>query len=38
LLDYARAGGAWTGNDTQLNNKSAGLARLIVSSGEYQFN
>ncbi len=37
LLDYARAGGAWTGNDTQLNNKGAGLARLVVSSAEYQF-
>ena len=31
-------GGAWTGNDTQLNNKGAGLARLIVASSEYQFN
>jgi hypothetical protein len=38
LLEYARGGGAWTGNDTQLNNKSAGLARLIVASSEYQFN
>jgi hypothetical protein len=37
LLDYARGGGAWTGSDTQLNNKGAGLARLIVSSAEYQF-
>jgi uncharacterized protein (DUF1800 family) len=38
LLDYARGGGAWTGNDAQLNNKGAGLARLIVASSEYQFN
>ncbi len=38
LLEYARGGGTWTGNDTQLNNKSAGLARLIVASSEYQFN
>ncbi len=38
LVEYARAGGAWTGNDTQLNNKGAGLARLIVASSEYQFN
>jgi uncharacterized protein (DUF1800 family) len=38
LLEYARGGGAWTGNDTQLNNKGAGLARLIVASSEYQFN
>jgi uncharacterized protein (DUF1800 family) len=37
LLEYARGGGAWTGNDTQLNNKSAGLARLVVASSEYQF-
>jgi hypothetical protein len=37
LLEYARAGGAWTGTDTQLNNKGAGLARLIVASSEYQF-
>jgi uncharacterized protein (DUF1800 family) len=37
LLEYARGGGAWTGNDTQLNNKGAGLARLIVASSEYQF-
>jgi uncharacterized protein (DUF1800 family) len=38
LLEYARAGGAWTGSDTQLNNKGAGIARLIVASSEYQFN
>ena len=38
LVEYARGGGTWTGNDTQLNNKSAGLARLIVASSEYQFN
>ena len=38
LLEYARAGDAWTGNDTQLNNKGAGLARLVVASSEYQFN
>jgi uncharacterized protein (DUF1800 family) len=38
LLEYARAGGPWTGNDTQLNNKVAGLARLIVGSAEFQFN
>jgi hypothetical protein len=37
LLEYTRAGGPWTGNDTQLNNKAAGLARLIVASSEYQF-
>jgi hypothetical protein len=38
LLEYASSGGAWTGNDAQLNNKGAGLARLIVASSEYQFN
>ena len=37
LLDYARAGGAWTGSDAQLATKAAGLAHLIVGSGEYQF-
>ena len=38
LLDYLRQGGAWTGSDTQLANKAAGLGRLIVGSSEYQFN
>lgn len=37
LTDYAAAGGAWTGSDTQIANKSAGLVHLIVGSGEYQF-
>jgi uncharacterized protein (DUF1800 family) len=37
LLDYARAGGPWTGSDTQLATKASGLAHLIVGSGEYQF-
>jgi uncharacterized protein (DUF1800 family) len=36
LLDYARAGGAWTGSDTQLAAKSSGLAHLILGSGDYQ--
>jgi len=36
LLDYARAGGAWTGSDAQLAVKASGLAHLIVGSGEYQ--
>jgi len=37
LLDYTRAGESnWTGSDTQLANKSAGLAHLIVGSGQYQ--
>jgi len=38
MLEYARGGGAWTGSDTQLNNKGAGIGRLIVAAGEYQFN
>jgi uncharacterized protein (DUF1800 family) len=36
LLDYARAGGAWTGSDTQLAAKASGLAHLIAGSGDYQ--
>ena len=36
LLDYARAGTAWTGSDAQLLVKAAGLAHLIVGSGDYQ--
>ena len=36
LLDYARAGGPWTGSDTQLATKAAGLAHLITGSGDYQ--
>jgi hypothetical protein len=36
LQDYARAGGAWTGSDTQLAAKSSGLAHLIVGAGDYQ--
>ena len=36
LLDYARAGGAWTGSDTQLAAKSSGPGHLIVGSGDYQ--
>ncbi len=36
LLDYTRAGGAWTGSPTQLATKAAGLAHLIAGSGDYQ--
>ena len=36
LLAYARAGAAWTGSDAQLLVKAAGLAHLIVGSGDYQ--
>lgn len=37
LLDYVRAGGAWTGSATQVLAKAAGLAHLIGASSEYQF-
>ena len=36
LVDYARAGGAWTGSDAQRATKASGLAHLIVGSGKYQ--
>jgi hypothetical protein len=37
LLDYARAGEPnWTGSDAQLATKAAGLAHLIIGSGDYQ--
>ena len=37
LVDYAHAGGAWTGSDAQLATKSSGVVHLIVGSGGYQF-
>jgi len=37
LLAYLSAGGAWTGSDTQINTKTAGLLKLIVGSADYQF-
>jgi uncharacterized protein (DUF1800 family) len=37
LLDYLRAGGAWTGSDAQLLTKAAGLVHLLAASAEYQF-
>jgi hypothetical protein len=36
LLGYLQSG-AWTGSDTQIAAKAAGLAKLIVGSSEYQF-
>jgi uncharacterized protein (DUF1800 family) len=36
LLNYLRATGAWTGSDTQVQSKSAGLVHLIAGSPEYQ--
>jgi uncharacterized protein (DUF1800 family) len=38
MSDYLRSGAAWTGSDAQLQQKVPGLTRLIVGSGEYQFN
>jgi hypothetical protein len=37
IVDYARAGGSWTGSDTQLATKASGIAHLIVGSAQYQF-
>jgi uncharacterized protein (DUF1800 family) len=37
LTDYVKAGGAWTGSDTQLLNKTAGVFHLLTGTGEYQF-
>lgn len=37
LLAYLSAGAAWTGSDAQLAVKSAGLAKLILGSADYQF-
>ena len=35
-VDYVRAGGQWTGSETQLLNKTGGLFHLMTGSGEYQ--
>jgi uncharacterized protein (DUF1800 family) len=37
LLDYVRAGGTWTGSESQLLAKTAGLFHLLTGSGVYQF-
>ena len=37
LVGYVNAGGTWSGSDAQVQNKAAGVARLIVGSSEYQF-
>jgi uncharacterized protein (DUF1800 family) len=37
MTDYLRST-AWTGADAQLQQRVPGLTRLIVGSGEYQFN
>jgi uncharacterized protein (DUF1800 family) len=36
LMSYLLAGGVWTGGETQVNTRTAGLARLLVGSAEYQ--
>ena len=36
LMSYLLAGGAWTGSTEQLDTRTAGLARLIAGSSEYQ--
>jgi uncharacterized protein (DUF1800 family) len=38
MRDYLRSGNGWTGTDAQLQTRVPGLTRLIVGSGEYQFN
>jgi uncharacterized protein (DUF1800 family) len=36
LLNYLVAGGPWTGSESQVSTRAAGLARLLVASSEYQ--
>jgi uncharacterized protein (DUF1800 family) len=36
LASYAASGGPWTGSDTQLQAKAAGLTHLILSAPNYQ--
>jgi uncharacterized protein (DUF1800 family) len=36
VVNYARAGGPWTGSDTQMATKASGVTHLIVGSGEFQ--
>jgi uncharacterized protein (DUF1800 family) len=37
LMDYLRATGPWTGSQTQLQNKVAGVVHLVAGTPEYQF-
>lgn len=37
LLNYVRAGGTWTGSETQLTNKAGGTVHLLAGSADYQF-
>jgi len=36
LINYALAGGAWTGSDAQLLIKTPGMIHMLSGSGEYQ--
>jgi uncharacterized protein (DUF1800 family) len=36
LVSYLLAGGAWSGSESQVSTRAAGLARLLVASSEYQ--
>jgi uncharacterized protein (DUF1800 family) len=37
LMDYLRATGPWTGSQTQVQNKVAGVVHLVAGTPEYQF-
>ena len=37
LLTYTSYGITWTGSDSQLQTRGAGLVHLILSTAEYQF-
>lgn len=37
LLTYLRSSGAWTGSESQVRTKAAGLVHLILGAGEYVF-
>ena len=37
LLDYLHATGPWTGSQTQVQNKVAGIVHLVAGTPEYQF-
>ena len=36
LVNYAQAGGAWTGSDAQLLTKTAGMIHILAGSADYQ--
>jgi hypothetical protein len=37
LMDYLRVTGPWTGSQTQVQSKVAGLVHLVAGTPEYQF-